>query len=133
EGGAQAVVAGRNYGQGSSREHAVLAPRYLGLRLVLAGSYARIHWQNLVNFGVLPLEFADADTHTHTHTDHPAAGTGDRLAIRDVAGALRGGGEVTVDNLTKGTTIRARHRLSPRQIDMLLAGGRTPAYPARRA
>ena len=54
-----AIVGGDNYGQGSSREHAALAPRYLGLRAVLAKSFARIHWQNLVNFGVLPLTFAD--------------------------------------------------------------------------
>src|SRR5690606_36132064 len=59
--GPHAVVGGRNYGQGSSREHAAIAPRHLGLRLVLARGYARIHWQNLVNFGILPLEFADGD------------------------------------------------------------------------
>ena len=57
--GGHAIVGGENYGQGSSREHAVIAPRYLGLRAVLAKSFARIHWQNLANFGVLPLEFAD--------------------------------------------------------------------------
>lgn len=55
-----AIVAGSNYGQGSSRENAALAPRYLGLRVVIAKSFARIHWQNLVNFGVLPLTFVDA-------------------------------------------------------------------------
>ena len=54
EAGPHVIVAGDNYGQGSSREHAVIAPRYLGLRLVIAKSFARIHWQNLVNFGVLP-------------------------------------------------------------------------------
>ena len=57
--GGHVVVAGENYGQGSSREHAVIAPRYLGLVAVIAQSFARIHWQNLTNFGVLPLEFAD--------------------------------------------------------------------------
>ena len=57
--GGHAIVGGENYGQGSSREHAVIAPRYLGLRVVVAQSFARIHWQNLANFGVLPLEFAD--------------------------------------------------------------------------
>ena len=59
EAGAHVIVAGENYGQGSSREHAVIAPRYLGLRLVIAKSYARIHWQNLANFGVLAAEFTD--------------------------------------------------------------------------
>jgi aconitate hydratase len=53
------IVAGHNYGQGSSREHAAIAPRYLGLQAVLAKSFARIHWQNLANFGVVPLEFTD--------------------------------------------------------------------------
>jgi aconitate hydratase len=122
ENGAHAIVAGRNYGQGSSREHAVLAPRHLGLRLVLAESYARIHWQNLANFGVLPLEYADPD--------HDPVEVGDRLAVHDVAQALRAGTEVEVRNLTRDTSIRARHRLSARQIDMLLAGGRIPAFRA---
>jgi aconitate hydratase len=58
--GGHAIVGGRNYGQGSSREHAALAPRSLGLHLVIAKGVARIHWQNLVNFGVLPLIFMDA-------------------------------------------------------------------------
>jgi hypothetical protein len=60
--GQHAIVGGANYGQGSSREHAAIVPRYLGLRLVIAKSYARIHWQNLVSFGVLPLEFASPAT-----------------------------------------------------------------------
>ena len=55
------MVAGENYGQGSSREHAAIAPRYLGLRPVIAKSFARIHWQNLANFGVLAVEFDDPD------------------------------------------------------------------------
>jgi aconitase A len=57
--GGHALVGGENYGQGSSREHAALAPRYLALRVVIAKSFARIHWQNLVNFGIPPLTFAD--------------------------------------------------------------------------
>ena len=61
--GRHVIVAGKNYGQGSSREHAALAPRYLGLRLVLAIQFARIHHENLVNFGVLPLTFADPEDH----------------------------------------------------------------------
>ncbi len=55
--GGHAIVGGYNYGQGSSREHAALAPRYLGLKIALVKDFARIHWQNLVNFGVLPLTF----------------------------------------------------------------------------
>src|SRR5699024_7547641 len=57
--GGNAIVGGNNYGQGSSREHAALAPRYLGLRVALVKDFARIHWQNLVNFGILPLTFVD--------------------------------------------------------------------------
>ncbi|MEV6930211.1 aconitate hydratase [Dactylosporangium sp. NPDC051485] len=116
-----AIVAGRNYGQGSSREHAVLAPRSLGLRLVLARSYARIHWQNLVNFGVLPLEYGD-------DSDIPA--TGDRLELPGVADALRNDHDIEVRNATRGSTIRCRHRLSPRQVDLILAGGRIPTFRA---
>src|SRR5690606_30787980 len=59
EQGGHAIIAGFNYGQGSSREHAALAPRYLGLRMVLVKDFARIHWQNLINFGILPLQFAN--------------------------------------------------------------------------
>jgi aconitate hydratase len=90
---------------------------------VLARSYARIHWQNLVNFGVLPLEYAD---------ESPGE-AGDRLIVRDLAAGLRGGKRITVRNETKGTTIEATHRLSPRQIDVLLAGGRIPALRDARA
>src|SRR6202000_166565 len=65
EAGGHAIVGGDNYGQGSSREHAALTPRYLGLRVVIAKSYARIHWQNLANFGVLALEFDDPSDYDH--------------------------------------------------------------------
>jgi predicted aconitate hydratase len=112
------VVGGSNYGQGSSREHAALAPRYLGLQAVLALSYARIHWQNLVNFGVLPLEFQD-------DADYSAVETDDVLQIvglRDIAP----GTDVTVRNTTQGSEYTARHRLSPRQVEILLAGGLIP-------
>ncbi|RSN52054.1 aconitate hydratase [Actinomadura sp. WAC 06369] len=122
--GAHAVVAGRNYGQGSSREHAAIAPRHLGLRLVLACGYARIHWQNLVNFGILPLEFAD-------EADRGRIGQGDVLRIGGVREALRGGGDVEVRNVTKGETYRARHRLSARQRELVAAGGQIPLLRER--
>ncbi|MBW3599943.1 MAG: aconitate hydratase, partial [Planctomycetes bacterium] len=111
-----AVVGGRNYGQGSSREHAALAPRHLGLRLVLAISFARIHWQNLVNFGVLPLTFEDDE-------DHGQIEAGDVLRLSDLHEQLQRGGAVQLRNSTKNRDIAARHQLSPRQIDVLLAGG----------
>jgi aconitate hydratase len=119
------IVGGRNYGQGSSREHAAIAPRYLGLRLVLARSYARIHWQNLANFGVLPLEFAH-------EADYDKVETGDRLAVDRLHDRLRSGGEITVRNLDRDTLIKARHRLSPQQVAMVLAGGRIPEFRDRR-
>ncbi|MFB4302761.1 aconitate hydratase [Actinomadura sp. NTSP31] len=121
---AHAVVGGRNYGQGSSREHAAIAPRHLGLRLVLARGYARIHWQNLVNFGILPLEFAD-------EAGYDRVEQGDRLRIEGVRDALEKGTEVEVRNVTKDETYRARHRLSPRQRALVAAGGQIPALRAR--
>ncbi|GJD54699.1 aconitate hydratase [Methylobacterium dankookense] len=109
-----AILGGLNYGQGSSRENAALAPRYLGLETVLAKSFARIHWQNLVNFGVLPLTFADP-------ADYDGLEIGDMVEIEDVAGALKGGKAVTAR--VRGREIALRHDLSARQIEVLLAGG----------
>ncbi|WP_303634904.1 hypothetical protein [Actinomadura madurae] len=126
EAGPHAVVGGRNYGQGSSREHAAIAPRHLGLRLVLARGYARIHWQNLVNFGILPLEFADG-------SDHDRVSQGDVLRVEDVRRALEAGTEIEVRNVTRGETYRARHRLSARQRDLVAAGGQIPLLRARAA
>jgi len=117
--GQHAIVGGANYGQGSSREHAAIVPRYLGLRLVIARSYARIHWQNLVNFGVLPLEFTDP-------ADYDGIHTGDQLVIDNVRDALGGGAELTIRNTSTGGACQARHRLSPRQLEVVLAGGLIP-------
>lgn len=117
--GGHALVAGRNYGQGSSREHAALAPRYLGLHLVLAVGFARIHAQNLVNFGVLPLRFAHPG-------DLASIEQGDVLALRDLRRALSSGREVRVENRRTGATLLALHDLSPRQLEVLFAGGLIP-------
>jgi aconitate hydratase len=111
-----AIVAGTNYGQGSSREHAALAPRYLGLRVVLARSFARIHWQNLANFGVLPLTFAEA-------ADYDAVAQGDILRLKRVLDALKAGPAFEIENVTKSRRLRVRHGYSGRQIDVLAAGG----------
>ncbi|MEH1130644.1 aconitate hydratase [Micromonospora sp. CPCC 206061] len=113
------IIGGANYGQGSSREHAAIVPRYLGLRMVLAKSYARIHWQNLANFGVLPLQFAD-------EADYDRVAIGDELAVDDLHDALRDGTGITIRNRTRKVSYLARHRLSPRQVAMVLAGGRIP-------
>lgn len=110
------VIGGGNYGQGSSREHAALAPRYLGLRVVLAKGFARIHHQNLVNFGILPLVFADP-------SDYDKIAQGDVLSITYVRNAIRKGHEVAITNKTKGLSIRTRHTMTDREVDMLLVGG----------
>jgi aconitate hydratase len=97
----------------------VIAPRYLGLRAVLAISYARIHWQNLANFGVLALEFADPD-------DYDRIDQGDKLELHGIRSALKNDTGLTVRNVTKAEEYRAVHRLSERQVGMLLAGGLIP-------
>ncbi|MGD8830627.1 MAG: aconitate hydratase [Pseudomonadales bacterium] len=112
--GWHAIVAGHNYGQGSSREHAALAPRVLGLRLVIAESFARIHWQNLINFGVLPLELTDPQ-------DARALEKGISISLEHLDDDLAPGREITARH--GDTEIRLRHRLSQRQVDVLRAGG----------
>lgn len=109
------IVGGRNYGQGSSREHAAIAPRYLGLKAVIAKSFARIHWQNLINFGILPLTLADPAASERIDQD-------DILALPDVREAIQRGTDVAVINTTKGETLNATHAMTPRQVEMVLAG-----------
>jgi aconitate hydratase len=116
EGTGHIVVGGENYGQGSSREHAAIAPRYLGLRAVIAKSFARIHWQNLANYGVLALEFENPG-------DYDTIDQGDTLRIQQLRDALANKDTLQVDNLTKKSTLTVRQRLSPRQVQDVLAGG----------
>ena len=116
EQGGHAVVGGGNYGQGSSREHAALAPRYLGLRVVIAKSFARIHWQNLVNFGILPLTFADG-------RDYDRIEPGDVIEITDLHAALAQGRELAARIAGKDRSLPLRHDLSSRQLELLRAGG----------
>jgi aconitate hydratase len=103
------IVAGNNYGQGSSREHAAIAPRYLGLKVVIAKSFARIHWQNLINFGMLPLTFVNS-------ADYDQIEQGDELEIIDVHHFLHQGNRIKVTNKTKNTPYNTQHSLSERQI-----------------
>jgi aconitate hydratase len=117
-----AVVGGTNYGQGSSREHAVLAPRFLGLAVVVAKGFARIHWQNLVNFGVLPLEFEAEEDYAKVKRDSVIRWSGLRAAVRD-------GNEIEAE--LDGQTIRFRHDLSRRQREVLIKGGLIPWLRAR--
>jgi aconitate hydratase len=110
------VVGGDNYGQGSSREHGALVPAYLGLRAVIAKAFARIHGQNLVNFGVLPLLFSDPE-------DHGAIEAGDVLRIEGVREAVEARDPIEVVNVTRERSFHVRHDLSDRQVRIVLAGG----------
>jgi aconitate hydratase len=110
------IVGGENYGQGSSREHAAIAPRYLGLRVVIAKSFARIHWQNLANYGVLALEFENPD-------DYETVDQGDSLRIQHLVDTLAEDSSLQVENTTKKSSFNVCHRLSPRQVQDVLKGG----------
>ncbi|HNY68235.1 MAG TPA: aconitate hydratase, partial [Bacillota bacterium] len=109
------IVGGSNYGQGSSREHAAIAPLYLGVRAVLAKSFARIHMQNLVNFGLLPLILVKDE-------DYDQIRAGDRLALGQIREQLANG-VLSVRNITRDTVYPVTHGLSKRQIEIVLAGG----------
>jgi len=117
--GDHAIVGGHNYGQGSSREHAALAPRFLGLRVLLARDFARIHRQNLVNFGIIPLTF-------ERDSDFDGLEVGDLLTLRDLHRQLAPGGSLTLEvkkREGKGSRLVVRHDLSRRQIEILRTGG----------
>lgn len=114
--GGHAVVGGENYGQGSSREHAALAPRYLGLHLVITKSFARIHWQNLVNFGILPLTFVNP-------ADYDKISAGDVVVIKNVADSIKQSHHLMATIEGKDLQIPLQHKLSPRQVEILIEGG----------
>jgi aconitate hydratase len=109
------VVGGRNYGQGSSREHAAVGPRYLGVKAVIAKSFARIHRQNLINFGILPLTFAHPD-------DWDRIAPGHVLRLPDVREAIQRGTQVHILNQRTNETYIAEHGMTDRQVQMLLVG-----------
>jgi aconitate hydratase len=117
-----AVVAGRNYGQGSSREHAAVAPRDLGLRIVLAKGFARIHRQNLINYGVLPLIFVDPK-------DYDRLCNEDVLRVRDLRRVLMSGKEIILET---SRPIAVRHGLTEEQGDTIFAGGLINWYRKQR-
>jgi len=110
------ILGGENYGQGSSREHAALAPMYLGVKGVIAKSFARIHKANLVNFGILPLEFVDAD-------DYDKIEQGDELEINNVIDLLNNDNNLIVNNITKDINIEVKYELSKRFRKIIIAGG----------
>ena len=113
------VVGGENYGQGSSREHAALAPMFLGMQTVIAKSFARIHRSNLINFGILPLVFANPG-------DYDSVSQGDRLRIAGILDSLGKDQVFRVENMTKGTSFEARAALNSREADLLRKGGLLP-------
>ncbi|MDQ2695242.1 MAG: aconitate hydratase [Pseudomonadota bacterium] len=119
------VIAGRNYGQGSSRENAVTVARYLGVRIIIARSFARIHWANLVSFGVLPLTFAGA-------ADYDALPLGATLEFDGLLRQVRASHDVAA-RLAGGRSLQLRHELSPRQVEVLCQGGLLPWLRNRKA
>jgi aconitate hydratase len=112
------IVAGKNYGQGSSREHAALAPMFLGVQGVVALSFARIHRANLINFGILPMVFKGPE-------DLKAIATGDQLVVAGAAGSvIKGNRTLCIVNETQGTTFDVGIDLDDKQRDILVSGGR---------
>jgi len=109
------IIAGKNYGQGSSREHAAIAPRYLGLKIVIAKSYARIHRQNLINFGILPLLFK-------IENDYDKIDQSDTVTITKLVTQINENEEIILTNKTKNFKFKAAHNLSERQLKSILMG-----------
>ena len=109
------IVAGHNYGQGSSREHAALAPMYLGIKAVIAKSFARIHKANLVNFGIIPCEFENVQ-------DYDNIDFMDELVIENTYN-LSKDPVLVVQNKTKGTSFKVKTTLSKEDVEILKAGG----------
>lgn len=114
--GKSVIVGGSNYGQGSSREHAALAPLYLGVKAVITKSFARIHMANLINAGIIPMTFEN-------EADYDIIDQGDVLVIENVREQIRNGDSIKVVNKTKGFEFNAKTSFSQRQKGMLLAGG----------
>jgi aconitate hydratase len=115
-------VGGENYGQGSSREHAALAPKYLGVKAIIAKSFARIHLANLVNFGIVPLTFADKQ-------DYAGIAQGDLLEL-DTKGLEK---KLCVKNVAKGMEIKVELNISDREKSVMKAGGKLAAIKAKQA
>ncbi len=114
--GSSIIVGGANYGQGSSREHAALAPLYLGVKIVLVKSFARIHRSNLINAGILPFTFVN-------EADYDKISQGDVLSCDNLIETIKQGKNITVTNKTTGEDIECICELSSRAKDIILAGG----------
>ena len=116
ENGGGFIIGGSNYGQGSSREHAALAPLQLGVKGVVAKSFARIHMANLVNSGILPMTFID-------EADYDKISNGDILVLENAREQIKSGNELILTNKTANNVIKVQTALSDRQVDIMLAGG----------
>ncbi|MBI2304028.1 MAG: aconitate hydratase [Chloroflexi bacterium] len=116
EAGGGLIVGGHNYGQGSSREHAALAPMYLGIKAVLALSFARIHFANLINFGIVPLIFVQEE-------DYQWVEQGDEIELENLRSLLPASRHLRARNLSQGRELELQHALFPRQVNIILAGG----------
>ena len=116
EAGKCAIAGGENYGQGSSREHAALAPLYLGVKLVAAKSFARIHRSNLINSGIMPLVFDNP-------ADYDDISTGDELVIENAPQQVKSG-TVEIKNITTGKTYKTVTNFSDLEIQLILKGGK---------
>ena len=116
EQGGGIILGGANYGQGSSREHAALVPLYLGIKAVVAKSFARIHVANLINFGIVPMTLENPD-------DYDRFEEGAILEFKDFANVVKNEEYTVLFNKTTGAGARVRLQLSTRQREILLAGG----------
>jgi len=125
KGVAGVIVAGESYGQGSSREHAALCPMYLGVRMVIAKSIERIHKANLINFCILPVEFAEPG-------DYDRLEAGDELEVAGLAEAIKGGKELRISKASGRIEFFGRLDLSQRDREILLSGGLL-SYTRRRS
>ncbi len=120
------IVGGENYGQGSSREHAAIAPMFLGIQAVIAKSFARIHRSNLINFGILPLQFDNPE-------DYDRIEKGVRLVIKDLHSSLNGGQTYRAENTVDGSFIIVKSVLNEREKAILIKGGLLPYTKERTA
>ncbi len=114
--GKSIIIGGTNYGQGSSREHAALAPLYLGVKAVITKSFARIHMANLINAGIIPMTFEN-------ESDYDRVSQDDELKIENVKSQIEAGNTIKVTNVTKGFDFNVNVNFSQRQKDMIFAGG----------
>lgn len=109
------IVGGSNYGQGSSREHAALAPMYLGIKAVITKSFARIHYANLVNFGIMPLVFQN-------ESDYDLVSQGDTIEMSGIKNQIKNGNTINAKT-GSGKELVLKHSLTPRQVEIIIAGG----------